>query len=67
MANVKERIKREIERKVMKTGRMGSEDVSITLALTDEEKNEFLNGIELADNYSYELDNNELFVTYTEE
>ena len=63
-----ERIDREIERKMMDTGRMGTETVTVSMNLTDEEKDLF-HGIDKYDSehYFWELDENELTISYTEE
>lgn len=65
MKTLKERIEREIERKAMQCGLMGSEQVSITFDLTDTEKEYFLD--ELSDIYNYEISGNELTITWSEE
>lgn len=63
-----ERIDREIERKMMDTGRMGTETVTVSMNLTDEEKDLF-HGIDKYDSehYFWELDESELTISYTEE
>lgn len=63
-----ERIDREIERKMMDTGRMGTETVTVSMNLTDEEKDLF-HGIDKYDSehYFWELDGSELTISYTEE
>ena len=68
MDRLMERIDREIERKMMDTGRMGTETVTISMNLTDEEKDLF-HGIDKYDSehYFWELDENELTISYTEE
>ena len=63
---LKERIDVQIEKKAMKTGAMGTEDVSVTLTLSDQEIGEYLE-LELPDNYYCELDGNKLYVSYSEE
>ena len=68
MDRLMERIDREIERKMMDTGRMGTETVTVSMNLTDEEKDLF-HGIDKYDSehYFWELDENELTISYTEE
>ena len=68
MDRLMERIDREIERKMMDTGRMGTETVTVSMNLTDEEKDLF-NGIDKYDSehYFWELDENELTISYTED
>lgn len=41
-SKLERRIEKAIEKECMKRGLMGNEGVSVTLQLTDEEKNEFL-------------------------
>lgn len=65
---LKERILDAIEKKAMRTGAMGTEVVSVTLELTDEEKDEFLNMEDFdGDNYFWEFDGNKLEISYTED
>lgn len=68
MDRLMERIDREIERKMMDTGRMGTETVTVSVSLTDEEKNLF-HDIEKYDSehYFWEFDENELTISYAEE
>lgn len=68
MDRLMERIDREIERKMMDTGRMGMETVTVSMNLTDEEKDLF-HGIDKYDceHYFWEFDGNELTISYTEE
>ena len=68
MDRLMERIDREIERKMMDTGRMGTETVTVSMNLTDEEKDLF-HGIDKYDSehYFWEFDGNELTISYTEE
>ena len=68
MDRLMERIDREIERKMMDTGRMGTETVTVSMNLTDEEKDLF-HGIDKYDSehYLWELDGSELTISYTEE
>ena len=68
MDRLMERIDREIERKMMDTGRMGTETVTVSMNLTDEEKDLF-HGIDKYDSehYFWELDGSELTISYTEE
>ena len=68
MDRLMERIDREIERKMMDTGRMGTETVTVEIHLSDEEK-EMFREIEKYDSehYFWEFDGNELTISYTEE
>lgn len=57
-----------IERKMMETASMGTEAVTVKVNLTNEEKEEFLNCEKYdSDNYFWELDGEELIISYTEE
>ena len=49
---LKEKIEKAIEKEAMKKGLMGSEGVSVTLQLTEPEKNEFLK-TELNEKYDW--------------
>ena len=68
MDHLMERIDREIERKMMDTGRMGTETITVEIHLSNEEK-EMFREIEKYDSehYFWELDENELTISYTEE
>lgn len=55
-----------IDKKMLETGKMGTETVSIELKLTDEEKEAF-HEIELEENYGYDLDGSNLTISYSEE
>ena len=57
-----------IERAIEREGAMGTESVSVKLELTDEELDIFRN-IDLFDteNYAWEIEDNNLYITYTEE
>ena len=62
------KIDKAIERKMMETGAMGTEAVTVKINLTGEEKEEFLNCEKYdADNYSWEFDGEELIISYTED
>lgn len=63
---LKERIEKLIDDKMKNEGIMGTEQVTISLKLTDEEKEEFLN-IDWEENYDWEFEGNELYVIYHEE
>ena len=57
-----------IEKKMMESGAMGTEPVTVKINLTDIEKDEFLNCEKYdSGNYSWEFEGNELIITYTEE
>jgi hypothetical protein len=62
---LEKRIKDEIEKKAIKYELMGTEDVSITLKLTEEEV-QIVQDINLPDNYLYDLDGDLLSVIYCE-
>lgn len=63
-----EMIESAIEKEIERKGAMGTESVSISLSMTDEELEIFRN-IDLFDteNYSWEIEGNDLHITYTEE
>lgn len=57
-----------IEKKMMETGAMGTEPVTVKIKLTDTEKEEFLNYEKYdSENYSWEFEDNTLIISYTEE
>lgn len=57
-----------IEKKMMETGAMGTEPVTVKIKLTDTEKEEFLNCEKYdSENYSWEFEDNTLIISYTEE
>ena len=64
-----ERIDREIDKKMMKTGAMGTETVSVTLDVTKEEMDIIRYGEHKYDseNYWWEIDEDNLTIAYTEE
>ena len=65
---IMKKIDKAIERKMMETGAMGTEAVTVKINLTGEEKEEFLNCEKYdADNYSWEFDGEELIISYTED
>ena len=68
MRELIEIIERAIEREIERKGAMGTESVSVKLELTDEELDIFRN-IDLFDteNYAWEIEDNNLYITYTEE
>lgn len=68
MKNIIEMIEEAIEREKMKTGKMGSEVVSVTIRMTDKELEIFKN-IDLfnSENYSWEIEDNNLIINYTED
>lgn len=61
-----EKINNAIEEKAMRRGFYFpcKEVVTVQLTLTDSEKEEFYN-LDLSDNYNYEINNNELCITYS--
>lgn len=63
-----DRIDRAIEKEMMDTGRMGTETVTVSMNLTDEEKDLFYD-IEKYDSehYFWEFEGNELTISYTED
>ena len=61
---IKERIEKELEREIFKTGKIGTETVSISLDITEKERDEFLN-LDLEDNYWFEIEGNKLYISYT--
>lgn len=68
MKELQEKIDRAIDQEAMKTGAMGTEQVRVTLELTDEEVKVF-HSMDKYDNehYFWEFEDNELTITYTEE
>ena len=68
MKNIIEMIEEAIEREKMKTGKMGSEVVSVTIRMTDKEL-EIFKDIDLfnSQNYSWEIVDNNLIINYTED
>ena len=68
MDRLMERIDKAIEKEIMYTGRMGTETVTVSMNLTDEEKDLF-HGIDKYDSehYFWELGESELTISYTEE
>lgn len=62
------KIDRAIEKEAMKTGKMGIEPVTVEMALTSGEIEEFRN-LEKYDskNYFWEVEDNTLRISYTEE
>lgn len=65
MSKLMERINNEINSQAMKYGTMGTENVSVTLILSEDEKQEFWK-LKLNNHYSYELEGYELSIIYTE-
>lgn len=62
------KIDKEIEKKMMETGKMGTETITVEINLTPEEKEEFLNCEKYnSRNYSWEFDGNTLVISYVEE
>lgn len=66
MKKLMRRIKKEIKEKAKKYGTHGTENLSITLILTDSEIREFQN-LNLDNHYVYDLEGNELRINYVEE
>lgn len=68
MKELIEKIDGEIERKIMEKGLRGTDQVKVTLCLTNEEK-ELFSEIDKYDNghYWWEFDGNELYISYTED
>ena len=57
-----------IEKKMMETGAMGTEPVTVRIKLTAEEREQFLSCDKYdSANYSWEFDGEELIISYTEE
>ena len=62
------KIDKAIEKKMMESGAMGTESVTVKINLTDIEKDEFLNCEKYdSKNYWWEFDGNTLVISYTEE
>lgn len=68
MKNIIEMIEEAIEREKIKTGKMGSEVVSVTIKMTNKEL-EIFKDIDLfnSENYSWEIEDNNLIINYTED
>lgn len=66
MKNLKERIEKLVDEKYWKMGHMGTETISFALELTDAEIEKFHN-LELPDNYGWDINGNELNLSYSEE
>lgn len=66
MKKLMRRIKKEIKEKSKKYGTHGTENLSITLVLTDSEISEF-QMLNLDNHYIYDLEENELCINYVEE
>lgn len=60
------RIEKIIEKKYYTMGHMGNEIINFTIELTDEEKETF-SDMELTENYEYDLKENSLNISYSEE
>ena len=57
-----------IEKKMMETGKMGTEPVDVEIKLTPEEKEEFLNCEKYnSENYYFEFEGDNLMISYREE
>ena len=57
-----------ILKKMMESGAMGTETVTVEIQLSDVEKDEFLNCEKYdSENYSWEFEDNTLIISYTEE
>ena len=66
--NVMNKIDRALGEKMTKTGATGTETVTVKINLTEKEKEEFLNCDKYdSANYSWEFDEKELIIYYTEE
>ena len=66
--NVMNKIDRALGEKMMKTGALGTEPVTVRIKLTAEEREQFLNCDKYdSANYSWEFDEKELIISYTEE
>lgn len=64
--SIMNKIEKEIEDERMKYGIMGTETATIIIKVTESEKEEFLN-LELNEHWWYEIEDNELTVSYTED
>lgn len=61
-----ELINKEINKEMQRTGKMGTESVTIKMTLTDEQMQEF-DKLELSKHYSFEKEGNTLYISYVEE
>ena len=68
MRELIEMIESAIEKEIERKAAMGTESVTVSLSITDEELEIFRN-IDLFDteNYSWEIEDNKLYITYAEE
>lgn len=61
------KINEAIKNEIMKSGSMGTETVTVSIMLTDAEKEKFLNCKEYdSKNYWWEFEDNKLIISYTE-
>lgn len=57
-----------IAKKMMESGAMGTEPVTVRIKLTEEEREQFLSCDKYdSENYSWEFEGNTLIISYTEE
>ena len=65
---IKERIEKALEKEITKTGKMGTETVTVELDITYEESKEFLK-LDVFDNehFSWNLEKGRLTINYTED
>lgn len=63
------KITREIDKKIMKTGKMGTESVRVTIFLNPDEIELFTNNVYsmFDSHYFWEIEDNTLIITYTED
>lgn len=66
--NLMKKINGLIDEKILNTGKMGTEEVTVSLFLTDEEKEIFYDIEEYEnENYWWEFNEEELYISYSEE
>jgi hypothetical protein len=61
-----ELINKEINKEMERTGKMGTESVTIKLTLTNEQMQEF-DKLDLNEHYNFEKEGNTLYINYTED
>lgn len=64
---LKDKIEKLIEEKYYRYGKIGTETCTVPLIVTEEEKEEFLNGTLSSIYKNYNLDDNRLTILYLEE
>jgi len=72
MKSINDRIEKAVDKEILKTGKMGTEKVSVEIELTDKEK-EIVRNADIAEykafgkNYWWELKGNKMLANWSEE